>query len=91
MTSEMTRKNQTLWKLTTKGKGQRAKTTEKSKSKSKSKGAKSDKQDKECWVCGKKRHFARDCRSRANQDRTKNEVEGAKVDSDAAKEFCVHD
>ena len=38
-------------------------------------------------MCGKKVHFARDCWSRANQDRTVNEVEGAKVDSDAGKEF----
>ena len=36
---------------------------------------------------GKKGHFARDSWSRANQDKTVNEVEGAKVDSDAAKEF----
>ena len=54
------------------------------KGKSKGKGAKSDKQDKECY-CGKKGHFARDCWSRANQDRTVNDVEGAKVDPDAAK------
>ena len=55
------------------------------KGKSKGKGAKSDKQDKECYVCGKKGHFQRDRWSRANQDRTVNEVEGAKVDPDAAK------
>ena len=36
---------------------------------------------------GRKRHFARDRWSQANQDRTVNEVEGTKVDSDAAKEF----
>ena len=34
-----------------------------------------------------KRHVARDCWSRANQDRTVNEVESAKMNSDAAKEF----
>ena len=34
-------------------------------------------------------HFARDCWSRAKQDRTVNEVEGAKVYSDAAKEFVL--
>ena len=78
MTSEMTRRNQTRWKLITKAKAQ---------GNSKGKEAKSDKQDKECYACGKKWHFARDCWSRANQDRTVNEVEGAKVDSDAAKEF----
>ena len=38
---------------------------------------------------GKKGHFARDCWSRANQDKTVNEVEGAKVDSDAAKDFVI--
>ena len=36
---------------------------------------------------GKKRHFARDCWSRANQDRTVNEVDGAKAEPDTAKEF----
>ena len=38
-------------------------------------------------MCGKKGHFARDRWSHAHQDRTVNEVEGTKVDSDAAKEF----
>ena len=32
-------------------------------------------------------HFARDCWSRTHQDKTVNEVEGAKVNADAAKEF----
>ena len=59
----------------------------KSKSNGKGKGAKSDKQDKECHVCGKKGHFERDSWARSNQDRTVNEVEGAKIDPDAAKEF----
>ena len=68
------------------GSGQ-SKGKSKSKSKSKSKGAKPGKQDKECYVCGKKGHFARDRWSRANQDRIVNEVEDAKVDSDAGTEF----
>ena len=38
-------------------------------------------------MCGKKGHFARDCWSRANQDRTVNEVDGAKADLDTAKDF----
>ena len=60
-------------------------------SKGKGKGAKPDKQDVECCVCGKKGHFARHCWSRANQDKTVNEVEGATVDSDARKEFVFYD
>ena len=44
--------------------------------KGKGKRTKPDNQDKECYVCGKKRHFARDCWSPANQDRTVNEVDG---------------
>ena len=70
-----------------KGKRQKAKGKDKGKDKGKGKGAKSDKQDKECYECGKKGHFARDNWARSNQDRTVNEVEGAKVDPDAAKEF----
>ena len=38
-------------------------------------------------MCGKKGHFARDCWSRANQDRTVNEVGGAKTGSNTSKEF----
>ena len=67
-----------------KGKGKssgKGKDRSKSKGKGKSKGTKPDNQDKECHVCGKKGHFARDCWSRANQDRTVNEVDGAKADS----------
>ena len=43
-----------------KGKRQKAKGKDSSKGKSTGKGAKPDKQDKECYVCGKKGHFARD-------------------------------
>ena len=39
------------------------------------------------YVCGMKAHFARDCWSRANQDRTVNEVDGAKAEPNTAKEF----
>ena len=63
------------------------KATGKAKAVAKAKRAKSDQQDKEFFVCGKKARFARECWSRANQDRTVNEVEGATVDSDAAAEF----
>ena len=41
-------------------------------SKSKGKGTKLGNQDKECYVCGKKGHIARDCWTRANQDTTVN-------------------
>ena len=71
-----------------KGKGKnKGKDSSKGNGKSKDTGTKPDNQDKECYVCGKRGHFAGDCWSRANQDRTVNEVEGAKVESDAGKEF----
>ena len=56
-----------------------------SNSNSKGKGSGKPDNDKECHVCGKKGHFARDCCSRANQDKmvnedeVKNEVEVEKV------------
>ena len=56
-----------------KGKGKsKGNHSSKSKGKSKGKGTKPDNQDKECYVCGKKGHIARDCWSRANQDTTVN-------------------
>ena len=71
-----------------KGKGKsKGKGKDSCKGKSKGTGTKPDNQNKECHVCGKKGHFARDSWSRANQDRTVNEVDGAKADSDAGKWF----
>ena len=73
-----------------KGKG---KDTDKDKDKDSSKGKgkaneRSPTNKTKSATCAKG-HFARDCWSRANQDRTVNEVEGAKVDCDAGKEFVL--
>ena len=46
----------------------------KSKCNSKGKGIGKPDNDKECYVCGKRSHFARDCWSRANHDKMVNEV-----------------
>ena len=59
----------------------------KSQSKSKGKGSGKPDNDKECHVCGKKGHFARDCWSRANHDKTVNEVEVENVSAEPGKEF----
>ena len=70
-----------------KGKGKskgNGKGTGKGNGKSKGKGTKPDNQDKECYVCGKRGHFAR-----ANQDKTVNEVEGAKSGLRCGKRVCV--
>ena len=88
MTSETTRRNQTQWTLTTYAKA-KAKAQKGKGAKGKGPRAKPEKQNKECYVCGKTGHLARDRWSRANKNRTVNEVEGAKVDSDARKSSCL--
>ena len=62
---------------------------EKNNGQSQSKRAEPDKQ--KSAACAKRSHFARDCWSRTHQDKTVNELEGAKVNADAAKRVCVHD
>ena len=56
---------------------------------SKGKGKGKPTNDKECYVCGKRCHLARDCWSRANHDKMVNEVEVE--DSNAEHdEMCVY-
>ena len=58
-----------------------------SNSKGKSKGKPSN--DKECYVCGKRDHLARDCWSRANHDKMVNEVEVEDPNAEP-DEVCVY-
>ena len=60
---------------------------DKSKNVSKGKGSGKPDNDKECYVCGKKGHFERDCWSRANHDKMVNEVEVENVNAEPGKEY----
>ena len=59
----------------------------KSKNNSKGKGSGKPDNDKECHVCGKKGHLARDCWSRANHDKMVNEVEVEDPNAQPDKEY----
>ena len=67
----------------------RSQRTGKGKSKSKGKGKSSEKpdNDRECYVCGKSGHLARDCWSRANHDKMVKEIEAEYVNTETGKEF----
>ena len=55
---------------------------------SKGKGKGKPSNDKECYVCGKKGHLARDCWSRANHDKMVNEVEVEDPDAEPDEEYA---
>ena len=59
----------------------------KSKSNSKGKGKGKPDNDRECYVCGKRGHLARDCWSRANHDKMVNEVEVEDPNAEPDKEY----
>ena len=61
----------------------------KSKINSKGKGKGKPSNDKECYVCGKRGHLARDCWSRANHDKMVNEVEVEDPNAEP-DEVCVY-
>ena len=54
---------------------------------SKRKGKGKPSNDKECFVCGKRGHLARDCWSRANHDKTVNEVEVEDPNAEPDEEY----
>ena len=60
-----------------------------SKSNSKGKGSGKLDNDKECYVCRKRGHLARDCGSRANHDKMVNEIEVEDPNAEPGKEY-VH-
>ena len=77
-----------------KGKGKnksksKGKSKGKSKINSKGKGKGKPSNDKECYVCGKRSHLARDCWSRANHDKMVNEVEVEDPNAEP-DEVCVY-
>ena len=59
----------------------------KSKSNSRGKGLGKPDNDKECYVCGKRGHLARDCWSRANHDKMVNEIEVEDPNTEPGKEY----
>ena len=61
----------------------------KSKINSKGKGKGKPDSGKECYVCGKRGHLARDCWSRANHDKMVNEVEVEDLNAEP-DEVCVY-